>query len=158
MDPLRRNPPRIYSWNGQAWNATPHLEGTVDTIQVTVGGTVWAHTTVPNSLARWRPGETQWSQFKDGQLGLKGDQHVWSPFAIVGEEVWGISPRGAVHYDGHRWARHTQGVVSDSPRTIAANRNNVWILDRQGNLSHYDGNRWSLSKVQLPGKAFVEER
>jgi len=74
-------------------------------------------------------------------------------FALPGEEVWGATVEGVVRFDGQSWRLYPDALKAHSPLKTVAGRSGVWVIDDDGNLSHFDGSTWKIQSLNsiLPG-------
>jgi tetratricopeptide (TPR) repeat protein len=83
---------------------------------------------------------------------------VYGGFAVDGEQVWGLTTQEVVHFDGRNWQCWRDALASEDASSIAAGGGEAWVIDETGNLSHYAGGVWSISKLTLPGVSRTGEK
>src|SRR5262249_376339 len=54
---------------------------------------------------------------------------------------------------GAAWKLHVKSVATQNAVSIVASKGQAWTIDGAGNLAHFDGAKWSVQKVELPGVA-----
>lgn len=77
--------------------------------------------------------------------------------SLYGGKLWLASNEGVLRFDGTRWSLCPEALKTKRPVALAASTSGVWVLDATGNLSHYDGRRWSVESLssRLPGAAWL---
>ena len=135
----------IYRFKDGVWSSTDALPGAADDIQISPEGVVWVSTSFHGGLARTTTG--QWTSFSGSDFGTRAN-YMWGGFALAGEEVWGATQEGVVHYDGVRWQLHRDALATDKPASIIAYKAHAWVIDDDGNLSSFDGSRWTIRSLK----------
>jgi hypothetical protein len=99
-------------------------------------------------LARWvvPVDGDHWTRFGKEQFGTRTDW-MRGGFALRDKEVWGATDQGAVHFEGQSWRSYPEALKTNRPFATVAGRSGVWIIDRDGNLSHFDGNNWTIRSL-----------
>lgn len=134
----------VYRFKDGAWTAAPPVPGGAWNLQVSEKGTVWTDPATRGGLGRLDGDHWAWYGPRDF-----GTQTTWvrGGFALLREEVWGATDEGVVHFDGERWQVHPSALKTDRPAAIVAGRSGVWVVDDDGNLSHFDGANWSIQAL-----------
>ncbi len=118
--------PGIAEWSPRHGLATS--EGTL-----LVGGIPWG-STQPDTR-RWNG--TSWAL---EPLETKGRMSFLPLFASAPNDVWGCSDAATVHFDGTGWRTVSPSPSSDGDRMADGRAaDDVWFLDRNEGLSHWDG-------------------
>ena len=142
--PLAANA-KVFRQTAQGWEPAPPLDSRGYNIRVSPSDVVWVQTA--RGLSRLDG--TSWHHFTASDFGTERGR--LAGFALDGDEVWGAASDGVVHFDGKRWQRYSNVVAMEQATSIAAANRQVWVIDRAGNLSHFDGARWTVRKLDLPG-------
>ena len=134
----------VFLFRNGVWTAAPQLDGGVHGVEVSPAGLVW-------TLARTRGGFARlngasWTSYGPKDLGTRTNW-VRGGFALYGEEVWGATPEGVVHFDGQKWRLYPEALKTRQPLQIVAGRSGVWVTDDDGNLSHFEGSKWTIQDL-----------
>jgi tetratricopeptide (TPR) repeat protein len=143
--PLAAQAP-VFRQAGQGWKALPPLGSLGYHLRISGGGVAWVQTRNGQS----RLDGAAWHAFTASDFGTEYG-YLPGGFALDGEEVWGAATDGVVHFDGQRWRRYPESLATDTVTSIAAAHGQVWAIDTQGHLSHFDGRAWAIRKLDLPG-------
>lgn len=156
-------------WDGTRWRPSPLPSGLSDFIvaaSASAADNVWA---VSDAYALHWNG-SRWSVAK--RWTQPGE--VTSVAAISPDDVWvfgptgfGITGRGAWHYDGRHWTR-VSGRASAAYRASAVSRRDIWAITAGaggGSVIHYNGAEWrrmspgpALARTHLDGILAVRRR
>jgi len=126
------------------WEPLPPLATLGTGIDISGAGVAWVQTL--NGLSRLDG--ASWRSFTVSGCGA-GPGYLHG-FALDGDQVWAIGPDAVIRFDGKR-CRSYPNISTRQGASIAALNGQVWVVDRDGNLSHFDGNVWAVRKVNLPG-------
>ena len=140
----------VYRIQNGVWQALPELPGDPEKLQVSAGGAVWAlywHYGVGGELARFDG--VAWRRFTAKEFGVRSV--LASDFVLDGEDVWMPTDEGVLHWDGAYWKCYREAMVEPNESSIAAAHGQVWVIDGQGTLRHFDGRQWTQRKVEWPG-------
>jgi tetratricopeptide (TPR) repeat protein len=139
----------VFKLKDGVWSSTDALPGAAGDIQASPAGVVWVSTSFHAGFSKTTSGH--WTSFSGSDFGTTTN-YMWGGFALAGEDVWGATQEGVVHYDGTRWQLHRDALATDKPASIVADRTHVWVIDDDGNLSTFDGSRWTIRslKQELP--------
>lgn len=135
---------RVFHLKDGVWTPTPPFPGGLYRLQVSDKGAVWSIANRRGGLCRL-DGD-RWTYFGGQQFGTRAD---WldGGFALRGEEVWAAGAEGAVHFDGHSWRLYPDALKTTRPTATVAGSSGVWIVDEDGNLSHFDGRAWTTQSL-----------
>jgi hypothetical protein len=135
---------RVFHWKDGLWTPTPPFPGGLYGLRVSAKGAVWSIANRRGGLCRL-DGD-HWTYFGGQQFGTPTD---WLPggFALRGEEVWAAGADGAVQFDGRSWHLYPDALKTPRPTDIVAGSSGVWIVDEDGNLSHFDGSGWTTQSL-----------
>lgn len=66
--------------------------------------------------------------------------------------LWLATDEGVFRFDG-QWTACRDALRTKRAAALAANAGGVWVLDFEGNLSHFDGRAWTIQRLapMLPG-------
>jgi hypothetical protein len=87
-----------------------------------------------------------WTRYDHRDFGSHSDW-MRGGFAVRGREVWGAAIDGVVHFEGNSWRPYPEALKTHWPTAIVAGRSGVWALDQEGNLSHFDGTKWTIRSL-----------
>lgn len=73
--------------------------------------------------------------------------------ALWGEGVWKTTAEGAACFNGKSWRLDKGTLKTDWPVDIVSDGSGIWIIDFYGNLSHFDGNNWTVQNLQTISSA-----
>jgi hypothetical protein len=135
----------VYRWHGGRWTSVPPLPGGTEGLDVSSGGVVWATSPRHNGVSRWDG--TRWVKYKGSDFGTVRDA-LPGGFALQGEEVWAAAREGVAYFDGQRWRLYPEAVKTRRAVATAAGPSGVWVIDSSANLSHYDGEAWSIESLK----------
>jgi tetratricopeptide (TPR) repeat protein len=62
---------------------------------------------------------------------------------FYGGNLWVATEKGVYRFDGSRWTEAPEASPAGRPAALAASANGVWVLNTLGDLSHFDGQKWS---------------
>jgi tetratricopeptide (TPR) repeat protein len=136
---------RVYNFKDGVWSTADPLPGAAGDIRVSPGGVVWVSTSFHAGLSRTTAG--LWTSYTGSDFGTRTN-YMWGGFALSGEEVWGATQEGVVHYDGIRWQLYRDALATDKPASIIADRTHVGVIDDDGNFSIFDGSRWTIRSLK----------
>jgi hypothetical protein len=128
----------------QGWQALPALGRGVQDIRVSGGGAIWV--LAPRGLSRLAGGA--WHRFASADFGTSRSS-LPGGFTLDGDDLWAAAADGVVHFDGVRWRCYREAVATTSATSIAARHGEVWVVDTNGNLSHFDGKAWTIRKIAI---------
>lgn len=131
----------VYTYSDSQWQITPRVRGELGEMLVSPTGVVWLSTSNVTELHRIDSGE--WQSFSKAELGNAALRDL----TLVGEDVWGVTRNGVVHYDGTDWTAYKGVLATQNPSSIAANETDVWVADRWGHLDHFDGTHWTRTDL-----------
>jgi tetratricopeptide (TPR) repeat protein len=126
------------------WTPGPRFPGGLWGLQVSGKGAVWSIANSRGGLCRLDGGH--WTRFGERQFGSSTDW-LRGGFALRDEEVWGATDGGVVRFDGQSWRLYTDALKTGRPAATVAGSSGVWIIDDDGNLSHFDGNSWTIRSL-----------
>jgi hypothetical protein len=138
----------IFHQTKNGWEQLPTPGSYPEALQVSSGGMVWAATLGRAPLSRWDG--ASWRHYNSSDFGTKTN-HVFTGFALDGEQVWASTREGVLHWDGQRWQCYSEATANVGA-SIVAGGGEVWVLDRTGKLSHFDRGQWRSSQAVLPGR------
>jgi hypothetical protein len=127
------------------WTPGPQVPGGPWGLQVSSQGAVWTISTSRGGMCRLEG--DHWTRYGRKQFGSRTDW-IRGGFALRDEEVWGATPGGAVGFDGQSWHLYADAMKTGLPADTAAGRSGVWIVDDNGNLSHFDGSSWTIRSLK----------
>jgi hypothetical protein len=130
------------------WERLPAPSGVQESIRVSGRGTVWMSALMADELSRLEG--TRWRSFSKVDFGGRIG-HLRGGFVLDGDNLWAAASEGVLRWDGRVWSRYRDAVASLGATSIAAGGGRVWVIDNQGNLSEFDGARWTIRKLELPG-------
>lgn len=139
---------------GEGWQRLPAPAGYPETLRVSRGGAVWVQTWGDAGFSRLEG--SAWRSYTGVDFGTRKGYVSWG-FVLDGEEVWAATSEGVLHWDGQRWRFYHEAVASREASSIVAGGGQVWVIDREGNLSHFEGGRWTIHKVELEGEKWGDE-
>ena len=134
----------VFHLRNGTWTAGPELPGGVYGVQVSPGGAVWTIARTRGGLSRING--ASWTRYGPSDFGTHTNW-VRGGFALRGEEVWGATDEGVIRFDGQRWHLYTDALKTDRPLSTMAGSSGVWVIDDYGNLSHFDGSKWSIQDL-----------
>jgi tetratricopeptide (TPR) repeat protein len=136
----------VFRQTASGWEALPPLASNGYDMRISDTGVVWVQTS--KGLSRLDGGS--WHRFNASDFGTEYD-YLPGQFTLDGEEVWAAATDGVVHFDGKRWRRYPNAVATERATSIAAANGQVWVIDREGSLSHFQDGNWTVRKLDLPG-------
>jgi hypothetical protein len=80
---------------------------------------------------------------------LAGMHHL----ALRDEEVWKATALGVASFNGKSWRLYENVLKTYWPVDMAVGRSGVWIVDFYGNLSHFDGENWTVENLKTIASA-----
>ena len=137
---------KVFRQTAKGWEALPAPGSGVYGIQIAESGAAWVQTA--DGLSRFDG--ASWHLYTASDFGSRIG-YFRGHFALDGDEVWGAAYEGVAHFDGRRWQFYSHAVATRHATSIAAAKGQVWVVDRDGNLSHFDGAHWAIRKLDLPG-------
>ena len=136
---LQPNRTEASVWQNGSWKRLPDSQDALQQIRVSRSSVVWA--------LMWRHGVGAEVARLDGTTwqmhhasGLEGN------LVLDGEELWGNSVDGLLHWDGSNW--QTLAAVKDLTGIVAGS-GQVWGITGSGDLRHFDGKEWSSTKLPM---------
>jgi hypothetical protein len=135
----------VYRYAGGRWIATQPFPGGVENIQVSPSGVVWATAKWGSELVRWDG--AHWSRYRGADIAIP-DAVLSGGFALQGETVWAPTTAGVASFDNGNWRLYPDAVNAPSETAIAAGASDVWVIDEEANLSHFDGTAWSIENLK----------
>ena len=136
------------------WQRLPAPAGDPWSVKVSRGGAVWVQSWPAAGLSRLESGA--WRDYAGADFGAQTG-YLSGGFVLDGEELWAAAEEGVLHWNGQRWRFYREAVASRKAASIAAGGGQVWVIDLQGNLSHFEGGRWTIHKVELEGEKWGNE-
>ncbi len=139
---------RVYRIIEDRWQALPDLPGDAMSLRISPSGKVWAliwHWRVGSEIARLDA--ANWRVYGVADFPVE-HPYIWS-FALDGEEVWAAEYRGVLRTYSGGWKIYRE-FPSATAASIFPIHGQVWLLDVQGRLVHFDGARWTTRKTELP--------
>lgn len=67
--------------------------------------------------------------------------------ALYGGSLWLATEKGVYHFENGKWTETAEALTGKRPTALAASAAGVWVLDSAGDLSHFDGQRWSYRSL-----------
>ena len=138
----------LFHQGAQGWERVPQPPDQPQEVRVSPNGVVWVVPLVQSGVSRLE-GAT-WRKFSKADFGACTG-YIEGPLALDGEDVWAAVSKGVLHWDGQRWQCYHEAVASKYAYSIVAAAGHVWVIDYWGNLSEFDGTRWSIRQLELPG-------
>ena len=138
--------PTVFRQSAHGWEPLPPPASFAFDIRISDSGVAWLET----SRGLTRLDGASWHRFTASDLGTEHSL-TSGDFTLDGEELWGLVYHNIVHFDGRRWQHYPESVATGRPESIAAANGQAWAIDREGNLSHFDGRAWTTRKLDLPG-------
>jgi hypothetical protein len=139
----------VYGWHdgshGGKWTPLAPLPGGTEGIAISQSGAVWATTPSRNGINRWDG--VRWVRYKGSDFGSVRDA-LPGGFAIQGDQVWAAAREGVARFDGQRWRMYPEAVKTRRAVATAAGPSGVWVIDQNANLSHFDGEAWSVENLK----------
>jgi hypothetical protein len=135
----------VYRFAGGRWIATQPFPGGVDDIQVSPSGIVWATSHWGTELVRWDG--ARWTRYKGSQIGAPGTV-LSGGFALQGETVWAATTEGIASLENGNWRMYPEAVKTATATAITAGPSDVWAIDEEANLSHFDGMGWNIENLK----------
>jgi hypothetical protein len=135
----------VFQWRNGTWTAASQLAGGTDGLRISPSGKIW--TSSPRSQAILQLENGNWVRHRAA-----------GSFVLLGEEVWAATRDGVARFDGHDWKLYPESLKTRSPLAIAAGASGVWVVDRAGSLSHFDGETWGIENLKdsPAGKEWTE--
>ncbi len=130
------------------WERLPTPAGMPESIRVSGRGTVWTWAPMAGEFSRLEG--TRWRSFSKAEFGGRIG-HLRGDFVLEGDNLWAAASEGVLRWDGRVWNCYRDALASLEASSIAAGGGRVWVVDEQGNLSEFDGTRWTIRKLDLPG-------
>ena len=130
----------------RGWEPLPELATAGYRIGISDSGVAWVRTLKGLS----RLDGASWRSFTAADFGTQHGS-LTGGFTLDGDEVWGAGFDGVVHFDGKRWQCYPNSLATRRPTSIAAVHGQVWVIDHDGNLSHFEGGVWTVHKIELDG-------
>jgi tetratricopeptide (TPR) repeat protein len=135
----------VYRFAGGRWTSLPHLRGGTEGIEISRSGSVWATAPGCEGIERWDG--TRWVHYRGSDFGATSNE-LPGGFAVQGDAVWAATNDGVAQFDGRRWRLYPEAVKTPPALATAAGLSGVWVLDDDGNLAHFDGERWSFEDLK----------
>lgn len=123
----------------------------------------WCRAVLPNASAVlkavWGPSINDvWAVGIDGVI-VHSDGKAWSNVAspttsmlnsvwgTTGDDVWAVGAE-LLHYDGAAWSIVADaGTTSNKMGVWASAKNDAWYVTEKGEVGHFDGAKWTVTKV-----------
>jgi tetratricopeptide (TPR) repeat protein len=144
---LLETPAALFRQTARGWEPAPRPPARPHDVRVSSRGTVWVSTSGGGFS---RLAGSKWTSYSAKEIGARSG-FLSGGFVLDGEDVWAVAPEGALHWDGRRWHCHRDAVATETACSIAAAGGRAWIVDSHGNFSSFDGARWTVRKLDLPG-------
>jgi hypothetical protein len=151
--PHFRDSRSVYVWHdvwhdgrhGGKWTPLAPLPGGTEGIAISESGALWATTPSRKGINRWDG--VRWVRYKGSDFGSVRDA-LPGGFAIKGDKVWAAAREGVARFDGQRWRMYPEAVKTRRAAATAAGPSGVWVIDESANLSHFDGEAWSVENLK----------
>ena len=137
---------RVFRQTAVGWQTLPPLGCCLYDLRISDSGVVWVRSV--RGLSRLD--HDSWRSFTAADFGTQRPD-LQGGFVLDGDDLWAAASEGIVHFDGNAWRLHAYTVATKDAASIAAAHGNVWVVDRGGNLSHFDGAAWTIQKLNFPG-------
>jgi len=134
----------VFHMKDGVWTPGPRVPGGLWGLEVSAQGAVWSIPASRGGLCRLDNG--RWTCYGRKQFGSRSDW-LRGGFALLDEDVWAAGGEGVVRFDGQSWHRYPDALKTNWPAATAAGRSGIWIIDHYGNLSHSNGNGWSVQSL-----------
>jgi tetratricopeptide (TPR) repeat protein len=134
----------VFHFKDGVWTPSPQVPGGPWGLEVSNHGAVWTIPVSGGGLSRL-DGD-RWTHYGSRQFGSSTDW-LQGGFALRDEEVWGATGEGVVRFDGQSWQVYADALKTGEPAATVAGRSGVWIIDDEGNLSHFDGSNWTIQSL-----------
>ena len=144
VTPTFGEPRGAFHFKDGVWTPGPPIPGGLWGLQVSSQGALWTISVSPPGLCRL-DGD-RWTHYGGKQFGSRTDW-LRGGFALRDEELWGATGEGIVRFDGQSWRLYTDALRTNRPADTVAGRSGVWIVDHDGNLSHFDGSGWTVRSL-----------
>jgi tetratricopeptide (TPR) repeat protein len=134
------------------WQSLPPLADRIESLGVSPGGAVWALAFTYRQgdvFARLEGGS--WRVYGEKEMGA--DHPYASRFVFDGEEIWSATDEGMLHWDGQRWKVDADQKAS----LVVCGNGRAWALDEKGQLSRFEGGKWTALNVAPPDEKWQEE-
>jgi tetratricopeptide (TPR) repeat protein len=135
----------IYHWQNGRWSGVPAVAGGSDLMAVSSGGAIWAMPASQKGMDRWDG--RRWTHYRPTDYGSVKD-YVPGGFAIHGDDVWVTASDGVARWNGRGWHFYPEAVKTGHVASIAAGASGVWAIDDTLNLSHFDGEQWTIEDLR----------
>jgi len=135
---------QVFCLKRAGWQPAAGLEGVAADFKVSPAGVVWVSTRSQGGLSRLDG--NSWTRFQGSDFGA-GAGLFGGGLTLLDEELWGATEEGVVRFDGLHWKLYPEALKSRQPVSIVAGRSGVWVLDLSGNLSRFDGARWTVTNL-----------
>ncbi|MEP6989131.1 MAG: hypothetical protein ABI970_26245, partial [Chloroflexota bacterium] len=135
-------PFQMYVNNGDGWHGIKGYDGTAQNISTSPDGVTWLLTSFHVTLNRWTG--DKWEQYSTNEL---DDVTCVCGMATDKENVWVATDKGVYQFNGIKWRLYPEAIKS-KPVSIAASELGVYVIDATGNLSHFDGQSWSITNIR----------
>jgi tetratricopeptide (TPR) repeat protein len=135
-------PFQMYVNSGGGWRGSKGYDGTPQNISTSPDGVTWLLTSFHITLNRWTG--DKWEQHSTNEL---EDVTCVCGMATDKENVWIATEKGVYQFNGKKWKLYPE-AVKNKPVSIAASELGVYVIDATGNLSHFDGQSWSITNIR----------
>jgi hypothetical protein len=73
--------------------------------------------------------------------------------ALQDEDLWRVTGKGVARFNGKSWRLYEDALKTDWPIDMVADHSGVWLIDFYGNLSHFDGENWTIQSLKAISSA-----
>jgi len=145
----------LFHQTGAGWERVRQPADPPDEVHISPAGMVWSSAQRGSGMSRLEG--PKWRRFSRADFGTRSG-YLKGRFVLDGESVWAASSEGVLRWDGQRWHCYREAVASKYAYSIVAAAGHVWVIDYWGSLSEFDGTRWTIRKLDLPGVNWKEDR
>ena len=135
---------KLFRFKDGVWMPSPAIPHGLGRYDVSSRGAVW---TAEGTGGLSRLDGSHWTHYGKTEFGSPTDW-IRGGFALRDEEVWGATNKGVVRFDGKSWRFYSDALKTDWPTDTTAGRSGIWVIDCYGNLSHFDGEHWTIRSLK----------